>query len=107
MAGIMTCVRCGSIGEPDRKLKGSGWITFLLLFVYIVPGLIYMIWRRSGNTLACKKCGSHNIVPADSPRAHAIGGATPDTHVKCPDCRELVLRDARRCKHCGCALIPQ
>ncbi|WP_124470767.1 hypothetical protein [Burkholderia ubonensis] len=32
---------------------------------------------------------------------------TPETHVKCPDCRELVLRDARKCKHCGCTLIPQ
>ncbi len=32
---------------------------------------------------------------------------TPETHVKCPDCRELVLRDARKCKHCGTALIPQ
>ena len=30
-----------------------------------------------------------------------------DTHVKCPDCRELVLKDARKCKHCGCILIPQ
>jgi membrane protein implicated in regulation of membrane protease activity len=31
----------------------------------------------------------------------------PGTHVKCPDCRELVLMDARKCKHCGCALVPQ
>ena len=29
------------------------------------------------------------------------------THVKCPDCRELVLIDAKKCKHCGCALVPQ
>jgi hypothetical protein len=36
-------------------------------------------------------------------------GATPspDTHVKCPDCRELILKDAKKCKHCGCDLIPQ
>ena len=33
--------------------------------------------------------------------------ATPETHVRCPDCRELVLRDARKCKHCGSALVPQ
>lgn len=32
---------------------------------------------------------------------------SPDTHVKCPDCRELVLKDAKRCKHCGVSLIPQ
>lgn len=33
--------------------------------------------------------------------------ATPDTHVRCPDCRELVRMDARKCKHCGTTLIPQ
>lgn len=32
---------------------------------------------------------------------------SPDTHVKCPDCRELILKDARVCKHCGCHLVPQ
>lgn len=31
----------------------------------------------------------------------------PETHVRCPDCRELVLRGARVCKHCGCRLVPQ
>lgn len=34
-------------------------------------------------------------------------GPTPDTHVKCPDCAELVLRQAKVCKHCGCKLVPQ
>jgi hypothetical protein len=34
-------------------------------------------------------------------------GPTRDTHVKCPDCRELVLKEANVCKHCGCKLIPQ
>lgn len=27
--------------------------------------------------------------------------------VRCPDCRELVLAEARKCKHCGCGLVPQ
>lgn len=33
--------------------------------------------------------------------------ATPETHVRCPECRELVRFDARRCKHCGITLTPQ
>jgi phosphotransferase system glucose/maltose/N-acetylglucosamine-specific IIC component len=40
-------------------------------------------------------------------RKTAPGTPTPETHVRCPDCRELVLKDARRCKHCGITLIPQ
>lgn len=30
-----------------------------------------------------------------------------DTHVRCPDCRELIRKEAQVCKHCGCRLIPQ
>lgn len=30
----------------------------------------------------------------------------PKTHVRCPDCRELVRFDASKCKHCGTALKP-
>lgn len=33
-------------------------------------------------------------------------GETPQTHVRCPDCKELVLRQARVCKHCKCKLRP-
>ena len=32
---------------------------------------------------------------------------TPDTHVLCPDCKELVRKEASVCKHCGCKLRPQ
>ena len=30
----------------------------------------------------------------------------PDTHRRCPECREFVRADASRCKHCTTALIP-
>jgi hypothetical protein len=31
----------------------------------------------------------------------------PDTHVKCPDCKGLVRKEASKCRHCGCRLTPQ
>lgn len=31
----------------------------------------------------------------------------PKTHIRCPDCREFVLKQANVCKHCGCKLVPQ
>ena len=30
--------------------------------------------------------------------------ASEKTHVRCPDCRELIRRDATVCAHCGCKL---
>ena len=42
------------------------------------------------------------------PKNKPVAGVPhPDTHVKCPDCREFVLKEATVCKHCGCKLIPQ
>lgn len=33
--------------------------------------------------------------------------ATPETHLQCPDCAELVRKEASVCKHCGCKLKPE
>lgn len=41
------------------------------------------------------------------PTVERAQGPSPKTHVKCPDCRELVIIDAKVCKHCGCKLVPQ
>ena len=34
------------------------------------------------------------------------GAPTRWTHVRCPDCKELVRKDAVVCRHCGCRLVP-
>ena len=41
------------------------------------------------------------------PSVSRVDEPSARTHVKCPDCRELVLIDARVCKHCRCKLVPQ
>lgn len=35
------------------------------------------------------------------------GTPTPETHVRCPDCRDLIRREASVCIHCECKLVPQ
>lgn len=105
------CTRCGTDAPPRTVTRGSIFIEILLWLCFLVPGLIYSIWRLTTRHQACAACGSPELVPMGSPAAMgATGGhvlATPETHVKCPDCRELVLKDARKCKHCGTALVPQ
>ena len=32
---------------------------------------------------------------------------TDKTYVRCPDCRELIRRDATVCAHCGCKLTSE
>ena len=69
----------------QRGRSGLGWFLFSLILSPLL-GLLFVA------VLTDKK---------------AAAGPSPKTHVRCPDCRELVLKDARKCKHCGCALLPQ
>lgn len=39
--------------------------------------------------------------------APPAGAPDPRTHVKCPDCAELVRAEARVCRYCGCRLVAQ
>lgn len=53
-------------------------------------------------------CGPFALLVAALPSLkQSPNTPTPETHVKCPDCAELVLKEAKKCKHCGCSLIPQ
>lgn len=64
----------------------------VLLFLTIPLHVIYAYMRSRGEAAA---------------RAQAATTPSPATHVRCPDCKELVLKEATVCKHCRCKLIPQ
>lgn len=34
---------------------------------FIIPGLIYSVWRQSSYHKACPVCGGTNLIPIDSP----------------------------------------
>jgi hypothetical protein len=50
--------------------KGSFLIEFLLWVCFIVPGLIYSIWRLGTRHKGCPSCGGP-MIPVDSPVARA------------------------------------
>lgn len=62
------CHNCGSIGteETITQIRGSLWITLILLFCYIAPGIIYEIWRRERIT-RCSSCKSTDFIDTNSP----------------------------------------
>lgn len=74
------------IAASRRGRSGFGWFILAVFISPLLAGLLLLALGRP------------NALPV---------GPTPETHVRCPDCRELVLKDARRCKHCGITLIPQ
>ncbi len=72
----------------------------LVLLVVTIPlHLIYSNSRASANSTRRQEKAAKKQAKLNEP--------DPRTHLKCPDCREFVLREASVCKHCGCELVPK
>lgn len=71
------CKDCGTVAEPSTKTPGSIGIELVLWLCFLVPGLIYSIWRLSARHDACPACGSKRIVPASTPDGQRIVSAAP------------------------------
>ncbi len=95
---------------------GSTIFALAMLIIYFIPAIngyskqhrsralilvvnVFLGWTVLGWLVALAwSAGSARDDPA---------APTASTHVKCPDCAELVRREAKVCKHCGCRLVPQ
>ena len=86
--GPLYCLRCGTTGTPRREARGSfvlEALVWLLAIVFAAPtlgitlllALIYTLSRAFGRkNRSCRTCGSHDVIPPDSPRAAELH----DTH---------------------------
>jgi len=61
------CKECGTTGSADRVTRGSLLIEIVLWLCFLVPGIIYSLWRMTTRYDACRVCGSAHVVPLDSP----------------------------------------
>ncbi len=61
------CTQCGHAGKPASKVRGALAVELFLWLCFLLPGLIYSVWRGSSRYKACSACGSKDIVPIDSP----------------------------------------
>ena len=83
-----------AIVASSRGRSAFGW--FLIGCLLSVFGLILVA------LLPSLKQTSQGTAPV------FVGGevATPETHVRCPACKGLVHKEARKCMHCGTTLVP-
>ena len=98
------CDNCGRDTLHFKNTKEMSWLMHIGLTIitgglwlgfWIVTTIYHGLTKPIGVAWTCSVCSGKKQ------------GATPDTHVRCPDCRELVLKNALVCKHCGCKLVPQ
>ena len=74
-------------------------IFMVLHVIAVLFGLWALIFTIPAHLIYLMLAGSRAKDDLDRP--------SPETHIRCPDCRELVRKDATVCKHCRCRLVPQ
>lgn len=81
MAASFVCTSCGYVGRPASTVKGSILIEILLWCFFLVPGIIYSIWRISTKQSVCPKCRRATMIPSDTPVGAKLAqaNATSDT----------------------------
>lgn len=62
MAFNIRCPNCGYEGEGKTAYKGSILVGCVLLFFFIIPGLIYALWQSSTGHPSCPQCKWPNVV---------------------------------------------
>lgn len=75
-----------------------GHLIFIILHIIaLIFGFVFLIVTIP----------AHLIYAAIGSKKRDPNAPSPYTHVRCPDCKEFVLKEAKVCKHCGCKLVPQ
>ncbi|WPJ95641.1 hypothetical protein SH580_19675 [Coraliomargarita algicola] len=67
------CANCGSTTDkPVSHTKGSLALEVLLWLCFLLPGLLYSVWRISSRSKVCPSCKSDSIIPTSTPKGTAL-----------------------------------
>lgn len=81
------------VAASGRGRRGFAWFLLSALISPLFSSILLLVLPKVGAAAVLRDDPGEVI--------------TPETHVRCPDCRELVRADAKKCKHCLSALVPQ
>jgi predicted RNA-binding Zn-ribbon protein involved in translation (DUF1610 family) len=70
--GSMICPNCGTQGEPKSITQGNILIELVLWLCFIIPGVIYSIWRLSSRKEACPACGQTGMIGITTPNGQLL-----------------------------------
>ena len=65
----LCCARCGTVSSGISHTRGSMLVELILWLCFLVPGIIYSVWRISSRHTVCPSCQSPDVIPVNSPRA--------------------------------------
>lgn len=79
----MICASCGTPNDGTTEVRGSIGMELVLWLCFLVPGLLYSIWRLTTKRRVCRACHQPSLVPIKSPVGQKLmreaGHAAPGT----------------------------
>ncbi len=66
----IVCTQCGHVGPAGSTTPGSIRIELVLWLAFILPGVIYSLWRINKRHPVCPICANAAIIPAESFLGH-------------------------------------
>jgi len=72
MPETLLCTQCLSRVYPQTVTPGNIFFELILWLLFILPGLLYSIWRLSARRRVCPFCGATAMIPLNSPRAQQL-----------------------------------
>ncbi|MFC1524292.1 hypothetical protein ACFL6N_05835 [Thermodesulfobacteriota bacterium] len=66
------CTSCGSRERPIMHTRGSVKVEIILWCCFLLPGLIYSLWKQGGKGWICRECGNNELVPIQTPRGKEL-----------------------------------
>lgn len=66
------CDRCETLTKPDKFVPGHFLVEVALWLCFLLPGVLYSLWRFTNKRLVCSACGSDQLVPLTSPKGKRI-----------------------------------
>ena len=69
MSDDLVCTNCGHVGATTKVTKGHFALEVILWLCFLIPGIIYSVWRLTTRHEACPACGNTNLLPKSAPMA--------------------------------------
>ncbi len=63
---VAICSNCLYQGSPITRTKGNFWME-VFLWSFIVPGVLYTMWRIRSRERVCPNCQRPHMIPLESP----------------------------------------